>query len=275
VVGRGEAPRSLAQEAIIDPYNSRPEYANFQSLNLTEPEYANFQSLNLIEPEYANFQSLNLTEPEYANFQSLNLTEPEYANFHPLGVSDTEPFYPNLEGQTVTLKKNRKKETSRQIKESTVGKTSAEEINYAELNLTQSNDVNVLNPNILDTGSASEYCYLSADNKLISISNRSDQDEALGTAQHKIQGAMSSGVKDKVPLRKKKKVKNNPGSLSAEFTKLEIQPIQEEEAMLESTSSSEEKKPSLFSFFLKKLSPVNIFDKKSKQSTQEAKISSP
>lgn len=277
---------------------TQSEYANLQSFDLTQSEYANLQPFDLAQSEYANLFPLamsdtarfyadpegqtltikkkkakrrikepteNVISIEGVQSDQLNITKSEYANLFPLGMSDTARFYADPEGQTVTIKK---KQTEEQTEEVSVKVTSADEVKYAELDLTQPYYANVLHRSELDTTLTAEYCHLGHDNKLVPININPDQSTFSGADRNtrktnesleKGEG-VSLGIKSKTRPRKKSISKDNaPGTLSTKFSKLNIQPIQEEiidnNSQVLSDAARKKKdvtKSSRFNFFSKK-----------------------
>ncbi len=274
-----EAQWSLAPLSVSSSDYSQA-YTNPCPFDLEQSEYANLLPLGIsdterfyVDPEgkYVTIKKKQTkkrakelvakeTPIEAIQAVQFDLEQSEYANLLSLGASDTERFYADPEGKYVTIKK---KQTKKRAKELVAKETPiAGGIHYAELDLTQSNQVNDLQRKKLDDKNT-EYSYLGSDNRLV-LSNKADQDKVLSIANNEqktrllgVEGVATVGTKNKIQRqRKKNKSKDDYlRPLTAKFEKFKIQAIQEESTLASSVEMKQ--KESMvdqykFSFFAKK-----------------------
>ena len=200
--------------------------------------------------------SLSVSSSDYPQLADINLCpfdleQSEYANLFPLGTSDTERFYLDPAEQCVAIPK---KHTKKPSKESTAKETPiAGEIDYAELDLTQSDQVNALQGEKLDNTNT-EYSYFGVDNKLI-FSSKADQDKVLSIANN-AQKTRLLGVERVAAVGAKNRNKDDYlTSLTAKFEKFKIPAIQEESTLASSMETKQKESVASqyeFSFFARK-----------------------
>lgn len=234
-----------------------------------------------LESKYANFPAPGLSSQpfhSYPEIQHLRVSKKKAKKSAKVIVKEScretvQSEYPSQEGwdasfiqqfrtETETNALNSpKKLTEKQTRTPIIGK-----IKYADSHFIQSD--------IADT----KQLHLSPENKLIS-SVEIQQDKKLNEMEKEYENskifrnesAGASGIKNKIRImRKKNKSKDNfPGSLSAKFEKLKIQPIQEEsilEEQIDTLTSSYEiiKRENVM-----KSSRFNFFEGKPKRLTYE------
>ena len=251
------------------------------SLSVSSSDYPQLADINLCpfdleQSEYANLFPLGTSDTERfyldpaeqcvaipkkhtkkpskestAKETPIEATQSEYANLLTLEISDTERFCVDSEGRYLTIKK---KQTKKPSKESTAKETPiAGEIDYAELDLTQSDQVNALQGEKLDNTNT-EYSYLGVDNRLI-FSSKADQDKVLSIANNAQKNRLLDVERVAAVGAKNRNKDDYLTSLTAKFEKFKIPAIQEESTLASSMETKQKESVASqyeFSFFARK-----------------------